>query len=157
MGRRMSIPTARLAAGFALPSVVGARAATPSWSEGTGEPICIRVVAAPGRRHFLRCGFTVPTSRRRDLGGMGSRRAHSDLVLSCLPWPAVPLGYAVTAGSLPQRNSVPSTQSLCSTAPSLRASATLARRAPRRFATSTAQRFSDENRVPRVSSTFAAS
>ena len=31
MGRRMSIPTDRLAAGFALPSVVGARAATPSW------------------------------------------------------------------------------------------------------------------------------
>ena len=85
MGLRVSIPSIdRLAAGLTLPSVVGARAATSSWSEGTGEPICIRVVAAPGRRHFPRCGFAVPASRRRDLGGMGSRRAHSDLVSFCL-------------------------------------------------------------------------
>ena len=40
---------------------------------------------------------------------------------------------------------------------SLRASATRARRSPRRLATSTAQRFNDEKRVTRVSSTFAAS
>jgi cbb3-type cytochrome oxidase maturation protein len=34
-----SPPSDRLAARFLLPSVVGARAATSSWSEGTGKPI----------------------------------------------------------------------------------------------------------------------
>src|SRR5215471_14414683 len=52
---------------------------------------------------------------------------------------------------------VPSTQIRCRTTPSLRASATRARFRPRRFATSSAQRFKLENRVVRVSITLAAS
>ena len=46
--------------------------------------------------------------------------------------------------SSPRRNSVPSTQMRCSTTPSLRAGATRARLGPRRLATSTARRLSDE-------------
>src|SRR3954453_448781 len=61
------------------------------------------------------------------------------------------------AASLPKRNSLPSTQRRWRTVASLRASATFARRAPRRFATSSAQRFRVENLPARVSITFAAS
>ena len=46
---------------------------------------------------------------------------------------------------------------LCGTTADSRASATLARRAPRRFATSMAQRLKVENGPTRVGSTFAAS
>src|SRR4051794_5835614 len=65
-------------------------------------------------------------------------------------------GHAAAA-SLPKRNSLPSTQRRWRTVASLRASATLARRAPRRFATSSAHRLRVENLPARVSMTFAAS
>src|SRR3954449_1231057 len=65
-------------------------------------------------------------------------------------------GHAAAA-SLPKRNSLPSTQRRWRTVASLRASATLARRAPRRFATSSAHRSRVENLPARVSITFAAS
>jgi hypothetical protein len=58
------------------------------------------------------------------------------------------LAYAAAAvGSVPQRNSVPSTHMRWRTVANLRASATFARRMPRRFATSMAQRFSAEKRA----------
>jgi len=63
----------------------------------------------------------------------------------------------MTGLSFVQRKVVPSIQIRCSTIPSLRASATRARFRPRRFATSSAQRFKLENRVVRVSITLAAS
>ncbi len=67
--------------------------------------------------------------------------------------PLLPERYAaaVAAGSLPQTNSVPSTQIRCNTMASLRASATFALRIPRRLATSSAHRLSVLNLVARDS------
>ena len=78
--------------------------------------------------------------------------ARSEPLLAFLCYAAAP-----AAGSLPQTNSVPSTQIRCSTVASLRASATFALRMPRRLATSSAQRLSVLNLVARVSSALAAS
>src|SRR3954452_8105695 len=67
------------------------------------------------------------------------------------------LGDQPAAVSLPKRNSLPSTQRRCRTVASLRASATLAPRMPRRFATSRAQRLRRENLPARASIPLAAS
>ena len=65
--------------------------------------------------------------------------------------------FAVGPASFVQRKLVPSTHIRCRTIANLRASATLARFKPRRFATSMAQRFKAENRVTRDKTIFAAS
>ena len=120
-------------------------------SEGAGGAIYPAWYGiAPG--HCSGTCLTVSASRRRDLVGAGPFGPAPN---SCRP----PCPYAATAaaGSLPQRNSVPSAQIRWSTVASLRASATFALRMPRRLATSTAQRLSVLNRVPRVSSALAAS
>src|SRR3954447_13984049 len=66
-----------------------------------------------------------------------------------------PISYAIAAVLL-QRKSVASTHMRWSTTPNLRASATLARFMPRRFATLSAQCFRLEKRVARVSMMCAA-
>src|SRR3954454_2068767 len=90
-----------------------------------------------------------PASRRRDLGGAGPPGPAPN---SCFPlW-----DYAA-ASSLPQRKSAAFAHIRCRTPASLRASATLARFAPRRLATSMAQRLRAETRLVRLSITLAAS
>ena len=93
-----------------------------------------------GHRHRGCCGLTLP--RPRD----GTSDA----------WVGDVGGYA-TAASRPQRNSVPSRHMPSSTTASLRATATLARRMPERFAIAMPQAFSDDQRLVLVSRTFAAS
>ena len=125
-------------------------------SEGAVEQSTGRSLGiAPG--HCSGTCLTNSASRRRDLVGAGP--------LGPAPNPVPPCAYAAVAaavasaaaGSLPQTNSVPSAQIRWSTVASLRASATFARRRPRRLATSIAQRFSLLNRVTRDSSALAAS
>src|SRR3954471_17636887 len=115
-------------------------------------------------------------SRRANLGTRGRRRggATPQSAASPVPRPGdgtsrerddpsplrsclLPLDDHAVAASAPKRNSLPSTQRRCSTQASLRARATLARRMPRRFATSRPQRLRVENLPALVSITFAAS
>lgn len=71
-------------------------------------------------------------------GGAGAGRAGS--------------GHHAVASSRVQRNSVPSAQMRCMTIASLRATATMALRSPRRFATAMPHAFSVDQRFARVSS-----
>src|SRR5689334_9565595 len=115
-------------------------------------------------------------SRRANLGTRGRRRGGATPQSAALPVPRpgdgtsrerddpsplrsclLPLDDHAVAASAPKRNSLPSTQRRCSTQASLRATATLARRMPRRFATSRPQRLRVENLPALVSITFAAS
>src|SRR4051795_8641772 len=88
----------------------------------------------------------VPASRRRDLGGAGATRPELCLLLR---------SYATD--SPPQRNAAAVAHMRCSTPASLRASATFARFAPRRLATSSAHRLRAETRLVGVSIALAAS
>ena len=66
-------------------------------------------------------------------------------------------GYAAAAGASPQSKSQSSFQTRCMTTASLRATATLARRMPIRFATARPHVFSLHDRGWRLSRTLAAS
>src|SRR3954449_6780353 len=116
-------------------------------------------------------------SRRANLGARGRRRGGATPQSAALPVPRPGDGTSrerdrpgpprtrlppssaghAAAASWPKRNSPPSARRRCSTVESLRASATLARRMPRRFATSSPHRFRVENLPALVSMTFAAS
>src|SRR5215218_5956418 len=131
-----------------LPFVVGTRAATSCHQREVGEPIYVRRgssrTAGPLSYHRL---HRLP---RPGDGTSAGRDGPSRPEAAFLPAHAA-------ATSLPKRNSLPSTHRRCRTVASLRASATLARRGPRRLATSSAQRLRVESLPARVSITFAAS
>ena len=93
-----------------------------------------------GNRHRRCCGLALP--RPRD--------GTSDARVDCG-------GDYAMAASTPQRNSVPSRHMPSSTTASLRATATLARRMPERFAMAMAHAFSEDQRLVLVSRTLAAS
>src|SRR3954454_12676820 len=150
MGRwASSPPTDRLVAGVTLPSAVGT--GPPHHAiRGNRRANLIGVVLTTGGATGRQTASSVPTSRRRDLGGAGRsdlRRARSSVLAD----------HAAAASSLPKRNSLPSSHMRCKTTASFLASATVARFMPRRLATSMAQRFNAENRPERVKMTFAAS
>ena len=91
-------------------------------------------------------------------------RSHSNLVPAghrspTANWLAPPLPYPAAVSTetlLVQRNSSPSAHMRCITTESFRATATVARRRPRRLATLIAQAFSADHRVTRVSNACAA-
>src|SRR3954452_1358019 len=148
MGRRASSPRVTI-----LPPVSRFRpwsAHGPPHHAIRGEPAGQSRGAQSSRElrpHVRPCRFPRPgdgTSRERD----GSSPLRTRLSLP---------SDDHAAASLPKRNSLPSTQRRWRTVASLRASATLARRAPPRFATSSAHRLRVENLPARVSITFAAS
>src|SRR5690349_22153110 len=134
-----------------LPSVVDTR---PPHHAVRREPVDQSKARGPPRRgtHSTTHGLTgsrVPATGPRRSGTDPSRPELARLPPSSADHAA--------AASWPKRNSLPSTQRRWRTVASLRASATLARRAPRRLATSSPQRFRVENLPDRVSITFAAS
>src|SRR5215217_4679718 len=117
-------------------------------SEGSRWAHLKRVVH-PGRAPTaLPTASPAPASRRRDLGGAGPPGPAPNPFSSLR-------SYAIT--SSPRRKSVAFAHRRCGTPAGLRASATFARFAPRRFATSKAQRLSAETPLLRVSIAFAAS
>ena len=127
--------------------MVDARAATPCYST---EAVCPSEARAPPKRALTPplTASPVPASRRRDLTGAGPLILPRARVRSP--------GQAAAAGAA-KRKSLPSTHMRCRTHASFRAKATFARRMPRRFTTSSAQRLRAENLPARVSITFAAS
>ena len=139
-------PSERTVADLMLPSVVGTEAATPCSQKEPDEPIYKACFPAPGGVTSVSPASSHSTSRRRDLGGQ-----MRSVLPETLSW-----CYAAVA-SLLQRNSVPSTHMRYSTAASMRARATFARFMPRRLATSSAQRLSEDIRTTRVSMDCAAS
>ena len=108
---------------------------------------------------------------RRSLRTHPTRRPREDIFLPkqnryfVISFPAgflrSPRRLQATAGtavlSLLQRNSLPSTHIRCRTTARRLATATIARRIPRRWATRTPHAFSHDHFAPRVSSTCAAS
>src|SRR5215218_10042678 len=134
-----------------LPSVVGTWAATPCHQREVGEPIY--VMRGSCRTAGPLSYYRLHRLRRPGDGTSAGRDDQPRPEAARLP--ILPDHTAAT--SLPKRNSLPSTQRRCRTVASLRASATLARRMPRRLATSSAQRLRVENLPARVSITFAAS
>ena len=87
----------------------------------------------------------------------GTSSARADLEELLLLLPSSSCGQAAGLTCRVQRKSVPSRHMRCMMTASLRASATIARRWPRRLATSIAQAFNQDHFVTRVSSTCAAS
>jgi hypothetical protein len=79
------------------------------------------------------------------------------LLLFSQPFLLLVSAQAAGLTCLVQRKSVPSRHIRCMMTASLRASATIARRWPRRFATAIAQAFSQDHFATRVSNTCAAS
>src|SRR5690349_15303363 len=132
-----------------LPSVVDTR---PPHHAVRREPVDQSKARGPPRRgtHSTTHGLTgsrVPATGPRRSGTGPSRPELARLPPSSADHAA--------AASRPKRNSLPSTQRRWRTVASLRASATLARRAPRRLATSSPHRFRVENLPALVSITFA--
>src|SRR3954452_8868697 len=134
-----------------LPSVVDTR---PPHHAVRREPVDQSKARGPPRRGIHSTTHGLTGSRVPATGPRGSGTDPSRPELARLPPSSA--GHAAAA-SWPKRNSLPSAQRRCSPVARLRASATLARRMPRRFATSSAQRFRVENLPDRVSITFAAS
>ena len=139
-------PSDDLATVIVLPSVVDTPVATSCHQMGTGEPILSTWSA-------LSAATVAPTASPDPRPGSGTSGGGS---LSAPPRKDVSFCYTAAA-CLPQWNVVPSIHMRCKTVASLRARATLARFRPRRFATSSAQRFRLENRVTRLSMILAAS
>ena len=110
-----------------------------------GDPIWKTRDGRKDRAHDSRTGLAWLASRRRDLFD------HAE-------WPAVRAVYvAGWASPAPNSNSVPSTHILCINTASLRANATLARLAPRRFTSRSAQAFKADGLTRNVMIAFAAS
>lgn len=150
MGRLASSPPSkRLVAGFMLPSVVGPKPPHHAVRQETvGQSKARGLLPQEVSQHY---------SRPPWLSRPGDATSRSKACRFCsnpFPWRSA---YAAAGAGLPQRNALPSTHMRCSTLASFLANATFARFAPRRLATSIAQRLSVEKRVVRLSNTLAAS
>src|SRR5690349_17819587 len=108
----------------------------------------------PQDRRTLR---THPTRRPREDVFLPEQNPLSPSVIFRRSPPLVQAAVRTAALSLLQRNSLPSTHIRCRTTARRLATATIARRIPRRWTTRTPHAFSHDHLLPWVSSTCAAS